>query len=191
MINIWPLAHFFWGYSITLPLFIALFWIVKKNLKVKNTKDFLKKRAVFGVVGGFWAMIPDIDYFLDDHIFSDKSFSDIFCFHISLDKVLPETDLFFAGEMLLIFAVVNLFALVIVVETFWRLNETIFGKKEEEDEEEEDEDNKDEEGDEGEENDIGKELKEEEQKNEDEERGEDKKEVKVEGKDHEKEPEKK
>ena len=82
-------------------------------------------------------MIPDIDYFLDDHIF-DKPWADIFFFHHSFDLVLPETDLFFAAEMFLVFAVVNLFAMAATVKTFERVNEALFGKKEEEDEEEED-----------------------------------------------------
>jgi hypothetical protein len=137
VIIIWPIAHFFWGYSITLPVVLVLLWIVKRNIKVKNTKEFLKKRAVIGIVGGFWAMIPDIDYFLSNRIFSDKSISDIFFFHISLDRVLPETDLFFAAQMVLIFAVINLFAVAVTVESFKRLNEVIFGKKEDEDEDDE------------------------------------------------------
>lgn len=79
-------------------------------------------------------MIPDIDYFLDDHIFSANPLSDIFFFHVSLDRVLPETDLFFAAEMLCIFAVINLFALVATSESFKRLNEVMFGKKPDEEE---------------------------------------------------------
>ena len=81
-------------------------------------------------------MIPDIDYFLEEHIF-DKPWADIFLFHRSFDVVLPETDLFFAAEMFLLFAVVNLFAMAASVETFERVNEALFGKKNEEDEEEE------------------------------------------------------
>jgi hypothetical protein len=145
VIPIWPVAHFFWGYSITLTLFIFILWLIKKeNVKVKNTGLFIRRRAVIGVAGGFWAMIPDIDYFLEDHIFSNNSISDIFFLHISLDKVLPETDLFFAAEMLLAFSIINLFALAVTVESFGRLNEAIFGRKPEEDDDEEEEDGEDE-----------------------------------------------
>jgi hypothetical protein len=105
---------------------------------VKDTGEFLKKRAVFGIFGGLWAMIPDIDYFLEENIFSANPLSDIFFFHISADKVLPETDLFFAAEMLLVFAVINLLALVATVETFKRLNEVMFGKKPDEDDKDDD-----------------------------------------------------
>ena len=143
VITIWPIAHFFWGYSLSLPLVLVLIWVLKRKVNVKNTREFLKKRSVLGVLGGIWAMIPDVDYFLEDHIFSLNSLSDIFFFHISLDKVLPETDLFFAAEMLLIFAVINLLALVVTVDSFKRLNEIMFGKKPDKDDdfldEEEDE----------------------------------------------------
>jgi hypothetical protein len=109
--------------------------MIKRKIKVKNTGEFLKKRSVFGIIGGFWAMIPDIDHFLGNNFISSNPASDIFFLHISLDKVLPETDLFFAAEMLLIFAVINLLALVATVETFKRLNEVMFGKKPDEEDE--------------------------------------------------------
>jgi hypothetical protein len=136
VITIWPVAHFFWGYSIFLPVILILIWLIKRDVKVKNAKEFLKKRLPFGIFGGLWAMIPDVDYFLDENMISTSSLSDVFFFHISLDKVLPETDLFFAGEMLLIFAIINLFVLAATVESFKRLNEALFGRKEEEDDEE-------------------------------------------------------
>lgn len=84
-------------------------------------------------------MIPDIDYFLEEPILSTQSFSDIFFFHVSFDRVLPETDLFFAAEMLLGFTVIILFSLAATVESFHRLNQALFGKKEEDDEDEEEE----------------------------------------------------
>lgn len=90
-----------------------------------------------GVIGGLWAMIPDIDHFLEEPIFKDAAWNDIFIFHVSFDNVVPETDLFFAAEMLLVFAAVNLFALAICVESFKRLGEALFGKEEEKKEEEE------------------------------------------------------
>jgi hypothetical protein len=141
VIPIWPVAHFFWGYSITLVVSIVILWSIKKdNVKVKDTGSFIKKRALLGIFGGIWAMIPDIDYFLEDYIFSNNQFSDIFFLHISLDKVLPETDLFFAAEMLLVFSIINLFALAVTVESFKRLNEALFGRKpEDDDDEDEDE----------------------------------------------------
>ena len=153
VIHIWPLAHFFFGFSVTLPVVLILFWVIGKKEKVKNLKEFLKKRAIFGIFGGLWAMMPDIDYFLDEPVLSTQSFSDIFFFHISFDRVLPETDLFFAAEMLLVFAVVIMFSLAVTVESFHRLNQALFGKKEEDEDEDEDEDkadfeNKDKNGDE-------------------------------------------
>jgi hypothetical protein len=135
VIFIWPIAHFFWGYSIFLPIVLFIFYLINKKKKLKDTGEFLKKRVIIGLFGGLWAMIPDIDYFLDDNIFSANPLSDIFFFHISADNVLPETDLFFAAEMLLIFAVINLLALVATVETFKRLNEVMFGKKPDEENE--------------------------------------------------------
>lgn len=143
MIPIWPVAHFFWGYSVSLPIILLFYWLIRKEVKVKNVREYLKKRAIFGAFGGLWAMIPDIDYFLEDYIFSDKTWSDIFVLHISLDKVLPETDLFFAAEMFLMFAVINLLAITVIVESFHRLNEAIFGKKADDDDDEEDEDDED------------------------------------------------
>jgi hypothetical protein len=136
VIHIWPLAHFFFGFSVTLPIVIFIFWVVKKKEKVQNLGEFLKKRAVFGIFGGLWAMLPDIDYFLDEPVLSLQPFSDIFFFHISFDSVLPETDLFFAAEMLLIFTVVILLSLAVHVESFHRLNQALFGRKEEDDDEE-------------------------------------------------------
>ena len=91
-------------------------------------------------------MIPDIDYFLSVSVFKNAASGDVFFFHSSLDRVLPETDLFFASEMMLLFIVVNLFAMAATVESFKRINEVIFGKEEEEDEEEEEEEETDEEG---------------------------------------------
>jgi hypothetical protein len=129
---------------------LLLFWVVKKKEKVKNLKEFLKKRAIFGVLGGIWAMLPDIDHFLEEPVLSTQSFSDIFFFHVSFDRVLPETDLFFAAEMLLGFAVVILFSLAATVESFHRLKQALFGRKEEDDEEDEEEDEDDKEEDEGE-----------------------------------------
>jgi hypothetical protein len=84
-------------------------------------------------------MIPDIDYFLEDRIFNNASWNDVFFFHSSFDRVLPETDLFFAAQMLLLFAVINLFAIVATVGTLKRVREVIFGKREEEEEDEGDE----------------------------------------------------
>lgn len=82
-------------------------------------------------------MIPDIDYFLEDRLFNNASWNDIFIFHASFDRALPETDLFFAAQMLLLFAVVNLFTMVASVETLKRVREVLFGKKEEDEEDEE------------------------------------------------------
>ncbi len=59
-----------------------------------------------------------------------------------MDKVVPETDLFFAAEMMLIFVAINLFAIAASVESFKRLRETLFGKEEEEDDEEDEEEEK-------------------------------------------------
>ena len=58
--TIWPIAHFFWGYSMALPIFLLIFWLIKRKVKVSNLGEFLKKRAPAGLVGGIWAMIPDI-----------------------------------------------------------------------------------------------------------------------------------
>lgn len=90
-------------------------------------------------------MIPDIDYFLTEPVFKNAPWTDIFFFHASFDKVLPETDLFFAAEMLLLFTVINLFAMVASVESFERLKEALFGREEEEDEDAEEKDEEDEE----------------------------------------------
>jgi hypothetical protein len=105
-------------------------------VKVSNFREFLKKRAPAGVVGGLWAMIPDIDHFLEEPIFKGAAWNDIFFFHTSFDKVVPETDLFFAAEIFLIFVAVNLFTIAAIVESFKRLGEALFGKEEEEEEEE-------------------------------------------------------
>jgi hypothetical protein len=124
-----------------LPLFLIILWMITRDVKVANLKEFFKKRGIVGVFGGFWAMIPDIDYFVDEPVFRNEIWNDIFFLHRTFDRISPETDLFFAGEILLIFAAVNLFAMAATVNTFERLNNAIFGKKEEdEDEEEEDED---------------------------------------------------
>jgi hypothetical protein len=122
-------------------------------VKVSNFREFLKKRAPAGVIGGLWAMIPDIDHFLEEPVFRNAAWNDIFFFHTSFDKVVPETDLFFAAEIFLIFTAVNLFAIAAIVESFKRLGEALFGKEEEEEEEaEEDVEKKEkEEGKEGEE----------------------------------------
>ena len=95
---------------------------------------FILKRGTMAFLGGIWAMIPDIDYFLERHMF-DESWADIFFFHRSFDLVLPETDLFFAAEMFLLCAVVNLFAMTASVKTFKRVNEVLFGRKEEDEDE--------------------------------------------------------
>lgn len=105
-------------------------------MRVSNSKEFFKKRGIVGVIGGLWAMIPDMDHFLTKPVFKNASWTDVFLFHASFDKVLPETDLFFAAEMLLLFAVINLFAMVASVESFKRLKEALFGREEEEEEDE-------------------------------------------------------
>lgn len=120
-----------------LPIFFIIFWLIKRKVKVSNLKEFLKKRAPAGIVGGIWAMMPDIDYFLEEPIIHDNLPLDIFFFHGTFDKVVPETDLFFAAEIFLIFVAVNLFAIAATVESFKRLGEALFGKEEEEEEEEE------------------------------------------------------
>ena len=137
--TIWPIAHFFWGYSVTLPIFLLIFWLIKRNVKVSNFKEFIIRRTPAGVVGGIWAMIPDIDYFLEEPIIHGNMPLDVFFFHGTFDKVIPETDLFFAAEIFLIFVAVNLFAIAATVESFKRLGEALFGKEEEEAEEEEEE----------------------------------------------------
>jgi hypothetical protein len=114
-----------------------LLWLVKRDVSVPTVGKFITRRAPVGALGGLWAMIPDIDYFQEDHMF-DKPWADIFLFHHSFDLVLPETDLFFAAEMFLLFAVVNLFAMVASVQTMERLNEALFGKINEEEDGEED-----------------------------------------------------
>jgi hypothetical protein len=134
--TIWPLAHFFWGYSVALPIFLLILWLVKRNILVSNLREFIRKRAIIGFIGGIWAEIPEIDYLLEDTVFHTSEWSNIFFFHFSLDEILPDTDLFFAAEMFLIFAVINLFALVVSVESFKRIKEALFGKEEEEEEEE-------------------------------------------------------
>jgi hypothetical protein len=80
-------------------------------------------------------MIPDLDFFLEDRIFSNESWTDAFLFHASFDRALPESDLFFAAQMLLLFVVINLFAIVASVGTLKRVREVIFGKKVEEEDE--------------------------------------------------------
>jgi hypothetical protein len=141
--TIWPLAHFFWGYSVTLPIFLLILWLVKRNIMVSNLREFIKNRAIVGFIGGIWAEIPDIDYLLEGTVFHTSDWSNIFFFHFSLDEILPETDLFFAAEVFLVFAAINLFALVASVESFKKLKEALFGKEEEEDEDEEDEEDED------------------------------------------------
>jgi hypothetical protein len=106
---------------------------------VSNLREFIKKRAIVGIIGGIWAEIPEIDYLLEGTIFHTSEWSNVFFLHFSLDEILPETDLFFAAEMFLIFAAINLFALVASVESFNRLKEALFGKEEEDEEEDEDE----------------------------------------------------
>lgn len=103
---------------------------------VSNLREFIKKRAIVGIIGGVWAEIPEIDYLLEGTVFHTSEWSNIFFFHFSLDEVLPETDLFFAAEMFLVFAAINLFALVASVESFKRLKEALFGKEEEDEDEE-------------------------------------------------------
>lgn len=131
------MAHFFWGYSVALPIFLLIFWLIKRKVKVSNLKEFLKKRAPAGIVGGIWAMIPDMDYFLEEPMFQNAPWNEIFFLHSSFDKVANETDLFFAAEIFLIFVAVNLFAIAATVESFKRLGEALFGKEEEEEEEKE------------------------------------------------------
>ncbi len=101
-----------------------------------NLYEFFKKRAIVGIIGGVWAEIPEVDYLLGDAVFHNSGWSNVFFFHFSLDEVLTETDLFFAAEIFLVFAAVNLFALVFCVDSFKRLKEALFGKEEEEEEEE-------------------------------------------------------
>lgn len=91
-------------------------------------------------------MIPDINYFIDEPAFHNTQLSDLFFFHYTFDKVLPETDLFFAAEVFLILMAVNLFAVALSVETFKRLKEALFGKEEEEDDDEEEGEEKSKEG---------------------------------------------
>ncbi|UCG70242.1 MAG: hypothetical protein JSV09_04290 [Thermoplasmata archaeon] len=122
-----------------LPLFLILLWLVTRDVKVENLKEFLKKRGIVGVFGGIWAMIPDIDYFLDEPLFRNQLWNDIFFLHSTFDRISPETDLFFAAEILLIFAAMNLLVIAAIVDSFERLNNAIFGKKEEDEDEEEDE----------------------------------------------------
>ncbi len=116
-----------------------MLWLAKRDVTVETVGKFFTRRAPVGAVGGIWGMIPDIDYFLEEHMF-DKTWADIFFFHHSFDLVLPETDLFFAAEIFLLFAVVNLFAMAASVKTFERVNEALFGKKGEEADEEEESD---------------------------------------------------
>jgi hypothetical protein len=134
----WPAAHFFWGYSVTIVIFLFLLWIITKNVTVPDIRGFIKKRAVVGIFGGFWALIPDVNYFIDEPAFHNTQISDIFFLHYTFDTVLPETDLFFAAEVFLIFTAVNLFAVALSVETFVRLKEAMFGKEKEDDEDEDD-----------------------------------------------------
>lgn len=134
----------------TLPIFLLILWLVKRNILVSNFREFIEKRAIVGFIGGIWAEIPDVDYLLEGMDFHASVGSNIFFFHFSLDEILPETDLFFAAEVFLGFAAINLFAMVASVESFKRLKEALFGKEEEEDEDEEDEDDEDEEKERGE-----------------------------------------
>jgi hypothetical protein len=112
-----------------------MIWLIKRNVKVSNFKGFIIRRAPAGVVGGCWAMIPDIDYFLEEPIIDGNVPLDIFFFHGTCDKVIPGTDLFFAAEIFLIFMAVNVFVIAGTVESFKRLGEALFGKEEEEEEE--------------------------------------------------------
>jgi hypothetical protein len=106
---------------------------------VPTLREFIKKRAIVGILGGIWAEIPEIDYLLEGTVFHTSEWSNIFFLHFSLDEVLPETDLFFAAEMFLIFVAINLFVLVASVESFKRLKDALFGKEEEEEEDEDEE----------------------------------------------------
>lgn len=100
-------------------------------------------------------MIPDMDYFLEEPIIHGNVPLDIFFFHGTFDKVISETDLFFAAEIFLIFMAVNVFAIAGTVESFKRLGEALFGKEEEEEEGEEEGSAMEEEGKEEEENEEG------------------------------------
>ena len=118
---------------------MLILWLVRRDIRLSNLREFIKRRATVGAIGGIWAEIPEIDYLLEGTLFHTSRYSDIFFLHFSLDEILPETDLFFAAEMFLIFAVINLFALVTSVESFIRIKEALFGKEEDEGEEDEDE----------------------------------------------------
>ena len=120
-----------------MPLLLFIIWLVTRNVKVSNLGEFFKKRGIIGVAGGFWAMIPDIDYFLEEPVFNNAAWCDVFFFHRYCDVVLglPETDLFFAAQIMLFFIVINVFAIAVTVESFKRLGEAMFGKKEDEEEE--------------------------------------------------------
>ncbi len=112
---------------------------------VSNLREYIKKRVIVGIIGGIWAEIPDIDYLLEGTDFHESVGSNIFFFHFSLDEILPETDLFFAAEVFLVFAAINLFALVVSVESFKRLKDAVFGKEGEDDDDDDDEDGEDDE----------------------------------------------
>lgn len=81
-------------------------------------------------------MIPDLEFFFEDLNLHNLSYVDVFYFHGAFDWVIPENDLFVAGELLLIFVVVNVLSIALTVESFQVLKTALFGEKEEEDEEE-------------------------------------------------------
>jgi hypothetical protein len=118
-------------------LVIAIIWLIKRKYKLENMRAFVLRRGVVSALGGLWAMLPDLEYFFEDLKFNDLSYVDIFFFHGTFDRTLPETDLFLAGELLLIFMIVNILAITLTVESFQILKTAIFGEKEEEEEDEE------------------------------------------------------
>ena len=126
----WPISHFFLGYVMSLSLLVGVSALFKK-LWSATLKEFILYRSLPASIGGLWAMLTDLGYFmsLENRRLLLSSLGDLFFFHYSADRYLGEDDLFVSSTIIALFAIANVLIVPRTTRSLETLRTVLYGEK--------------------------------------------------------------
>ncbi len=112
-----PLCHFFFGYSLTL-LALTLVIISRKSWRNWLIKgEHLNILIFISILGGIFAELPDLECLIGGLYGLHESILGEICFlHVYLDALAPENDLMSLYEMTYLFLAVNFHVVLLIYD---------------------------------------------------------------------------